>query len=198
MHWFQMQELLEFLIRGEVIVKKAIENGINVVPIPGACAAITAIIASGMSTQGFAFIGFLPVNNTEKTKKLEEIKDEIKTLVFYEAPHKLIKTLETMEKVLGDRNIVLCRELTKVHEEFVRGKISQLLSDIHEPKGEYVIVVEGASKSKKDLEIEERNKLSLEEHYEYYENQGLEKKEIIKQIAKDRGVNKNEIYKQFI
>ncbi len=183
---------------GETIVKKAIENGIKVVPIPGACAAITAITASGISTNGFCFIGFLPVHLAEKKAILEEIKNETKSLIFYEAPHKLVKTLESIYKVLGDRYIVLCKELTKIHEEFIRGKISDILLGIYEPKGEYVIVVEGALKSKNDLEIEERNALSLEEHYSFYEKQGLEKKEIIKRIAKDRNVSKNEIYQKFI
>lgn len=141
--------------------------------------------------------GFLPVNTSEKTKKLEEVKNETKTLIFYEAPHKLLKTLGAIKDCLGDRNIALCKELTKIHEEFKRGKISEILADTKEPKGEYVIIVEGSKLSKKDLEKEERNKLSLEEHYEYYKNQGLEKKEIIKQIAKDREVSKNEIYQHF-
>lgn len=193
-----MREHPEFLIPGETVVKKAIENNINIVPIPGACAAVTAIIASGISTQGFVFIGFLPVNTSEKTKRLEEVKDETKTLIFYEAPHKLIKTLDAMKRTFGDRKITLCKELTKIHEEFIRGTISKIVENIKEPKGEYVIIVEGATKSKKELETEERNKLSLKEHYEYYERNGFEKKEIIKQIAKDRGVSKNEIYKYFV
>lgn len=183
---------------GEVIVKKAIKNGITVVPIPGACAAITAIIASGMSTHGFSFIGFLPVSSTEKKKILKELITETKTLIFYEAPHKLIKTLESIQEVIGDRNIVLCKELTKIHEEFKRGKISDILTELDNPKGEYVIIVQGNEKNKSDLELEERNNLSLEDHYDFYAKQGLDKKEIIKQIAKDRGVNKNIIYQEFI
>ena len=183
---------------GEVIVRKAIEKGINVVPVPGACAAINAIIASGLSTDEFCFIGFLPVNASEKRKKLEENKNETKTLIFYEAPHKLIKTLETMLEVLGDRKAVICKELTKIHENFERDSLSNLVKSITEPKGEYVVIIEGADKSKEDVEIEARNKMSLEEHYKYYEEKGWEKKEIIKQIAKERNVNKNEIYKYFI
>ena len=183
---------------GEVIIKKAIENGINIVPVPGACAAINALICSGMKTDEFCFIGFLPVNSAEKKNKLKEVADETKTMIFYEAPHKLIKTLEAMQDVLGDRKIVLCKELTKIHETFERESISKILSKLQEPKGEYVIIVEGAQKSTKERETEERNSLSIEEHYAYYEKQGMDKKEIIKQIAKDRGVSKNEIYKQFI
>ena len=183
---------------GETIVKRAIERNINVVPVPGACAAVTALIASGISTKEFCFIGFLPVNLSEKKKKLEENKNETKTLIIYEAPHKLLKTLEAMLDVFGDRNIVLCKELTKIHENFERDAISNILKKIEEPKGEYVIIVEGAIKSKQELETEQRNKLSLEEHYKYYENQGWQKKDIIKQIAKERNVSKNEIYQHFI
>ena len=183
---------------GAVIIKKAIERNINIVPVPGACAAINALICSGMSTDEFCFLGFLPVNTTEKRKKLEENEYETKTLIFYEAPHKLIKTLEAMLEVLGDRNIVLCKELTKIHESFERGKISDILKEIEEPKGEYVIIVQGADRSRQEKEAEERKNLTLEEHYLYYEKQGLEKKEIIKQIAKERGVSKNVIYQYFM
>ena len=183
---------------GEVIIRKAIERKINVVPIPGACAAINALICSGFKTDEFSFIGFLPVNVTEKKNKLKENINETKTMIFYEAPHKLIKTLAVIKEILGDRKIALCKELTKIHETFERDNISNILKSLKEPKGEYVIIVEGANKSKQELDVEKRNNFSLEEHYKYYEKQGLDKKEIIKQIAKDRGVNKNEIYKQFI
>lgn len=165
-------------------------------PIPGACAAINAVIASGLDTTEFHFIGFLPVNNKEKREKLEKIKKINSTLIFYEAPHKLINTLENIRKYLGDRHIVLAREITKIHEEFLRGTISQILEKYKEPKGEFVIIVE------KSTEINEEKdfllNLSLEEHYKYYEKQGLEKKEIIKKIAKDKNTNKNEIYQYFI
>ena len=181
---------------GAEIVKCAIENNIEIIPIPGACAVINAIIASGLDTSEFYFIGFLPVNKKEKKEKLEKIKKINSTLVFYEAPHKLINTLENIKEILGDRNIVLARELTKIHEEFIRGTISQILDEYKEPKGEFVIIVE------KSGEInDEKNfilNISLEEHYKYYEKQGFEKKEIIKKIAKDRNKNKNEIYQYFI
>lgn len=183
---------------GETIVRQAIEKNINVVPIPGACAAISAIISSGISTDEFCFIGFLPVNSTEKKKKLEENKNDTKTLIFYEAPHKLKNTLEMIQKTFGNRKIVLARELTKIHEEFIRGNIDEILDKINEPKGEYVIIVEGAKQSKEDIEIQNRNNLSLNEHFKYYESLGLEKKDIIKRIAKDRGVSKNEIYQYFL
>ena len=183
---------------GEEIVKVAIENNIEIVPIPGACAFVNALIASGMSSKEFEFIGFLSANKKERKDKLEEVKFETKTLIFYEAPHKLKTTLESMLEVIGDRKIVLARELTKIHEEFIRGNISTILEQIVDIKGEFVIIVEGNSISKKDIELDNLNEKSLEDHYKFYENQGLDKKEIIKKIAKDRNVNKNEIYKKFI
>lgn len=183
---------------GEEIVKEAIKNDIKIVPIPGACAFVNALIPSGMNTREFSFIGFLSANKKEKKDKLEELKYETKTLIFYEAPHKLSNTLEAMLEILGDRNIVLARELTKIHEEFIRGKISTIIEQIVDTKGEFVIIVEGNNISKKDKEILDLNELTLEEHYKYYENTGISKKEIIKKIAKDRNVNKNEIYQYFI
>lgn len=183
---------------GEEVVKVAIKNNIKVVPVPGPCALITALIASGMSAKEFSFIGFLPVNKKEKDEILEEISAETKTLIFYEAPHKLISTLNEMQNILGDRTICLARELTKIHEEFLIGTISELLEKTEDPKGEYVIVVEGSKISKKEIETNKLNDMSIENHYKYYENLGYEKKEIIKKIAKDRNVNKNEIYKLFI
>lgn len=182
---------------GEEIVKSAIENEITIIPIPGACALINALICSGISSKEFCFIGFLSAIKKEKKEKLEELKTETKTLIFYEAPHKLINTLELMNEILGNRKITLARELTKIHEEFIYGSISEIISKI-EPKGEYVLIVEGANKSQKDIDIENLNSKTLEEHYEYYIKQGLDKKDIIKKIAKDRNTNKNEIYKHFI
>lgn len=183
---------------GEEIVKVAIENNIEIVPIPGACAAVNALIASGLSTREFSFIGFLSAVKKEKKEKLEEIKYETRTLILYEAPHKLKGTLELILEVLGDRKIVLARELTKIHEEFIRENVSSILNRIDEIKGEFVILIEGSAISKKDIEIDNIKNLSLEEHYDMYEKQGFNKKEIIKKIAKDRNVNKNEIYQHFI
>lgn len=183
---------------GEEIVKVAIENNIEIVPIPGACALINALIASGLSTREFLFVGFLSAVKKEKKEKLEEIKYETRTLILYEAPHKLKGTLELILEVLGDRKIVLARELTKIHEEFIRDNVSSILNRIDDIKGEFVILIEGSSISKKDIESDNINSLSLEEHYNMYENQGLSKKEIIKKIAKDRNVNKNEIYQYFV
>ena len=183
---------------GEEIVKNAIKNGIEIIPIPGACAFVNALIASGLSSKEFCFIGFLSAIKKDKKEKLEEIKYETRTLILYEAPHKLKATLEAVYEILGDRKIVLARELTKIHEEFIRDNVSNILNKIEEIKGEFVILIEGNSESKKDVELSELNTISLEKHYEYYQNQGFDKKEIIKKIAKDRNTNKNEIYQYFL
>lgn len=182
---------------GEEVIREAIKEGIDIVPIPGACAAINSLICSGFDTKEFVFVGFLSAKKNEKKDKLEEIKNETRTLIFYEAPHKIMDTLECMKEILGDRQISIARELTKIHEQFVRGTISEILGEIEE-RGEMVIIVHGADKSKAEIDKENRNNLSLEEHYKLYESQGFDKKDIIKKIAKDRGVNKNEIYKEFL
>ena len=183
---------------GEEIVKLAIENNIDVVPIPGCVALINGLIASGLSAKEFIFIGFLSALKKEKKEKLEELKYETKTIILYEAPHKLKNTLEIIYEVLGNRKIVLARELTKIHEEFIRDDIKNILENIDNIKGEFVVLIEGSKESKVDIEISNLNNKTLEEHYEFYEKQGLEKKEIIKKIAKDRNLNKNEIYQYFI
>lgn len=181
---------------GEEVIKKAIEEKIEVIPIPGACAMINALIASGIDTKEFCFLGFLPLNKKLRKEKIDEIKKSEKTIIIYEAPHKMKNTLEDLKEILNNRKIVLARELTKIHEEFIRKNIEELLEDIDNMKGEMILIIEGA-KQEKSVE-KELNTLSLEEHYKYYERQGLDKKEIIKKIAKDRNVNKNEIYMKFI
>ena len=180
---------------GEVIAKEAINNGIEVIPIPGACAAINALIASGLDTTEFTFFGFLPLNKKLRKEKLNELKSETKTSIIYEAPHKLKNTLQDLKDILENRKVVLAREITKIHEEFIRGNIDDIISKSENLKGEMIILVEGAKKQEEQCPL---NNLSLEEHYEYYQKQGLDKKEIIKNIAKDRGVNKNEIYMNFV
>lgn len=183
---------------GEEIVKEAIENEIEIIPIPGACAFVNALIASGLSSKEFTFIGFLSAIKKEKKEKLEELKYETKTLILYEAPHKLKGTLEVILEILGDRNIVLAREITKIHEEFIRDKVSNILEKIEEIRGEFVILIEGSKESRNDFELVALNNKTLEEHYDFYLKQGLDKKDIIKKIAKDRDVNKNEIYQYFL
>lgn len=181
---------------GEEIVKEAIKNNIDIIPIPGACALINAIIASGLNTKQFAFYGFLPLNKKLRKKSFEKIKKENKTIIIYEAPHKINKTLNDIIENIGDINCVIAKELTKIHEEFFRGKISEIINFFDEPKGEYIILLD------LNKEDEEENKevenMTEEEQYEFYEKQGLSKKDIIKMIAKNKNVNKNEIYQKFL
>ena len=179
---------------GEFIVKRAIEENIPIVPIPGCCALINALICSGFDTREFSFYGFLPLNKKLRTSKFEELKKEKKTAILYEAPHKIVATLNDIHKNLGDVNIVLARELTKIHESFLRGKVSDLISNMENIKGEMIILVEG---NQEEIEDEKEN-LSIEEQYDLYKKEGLSKNEIIKKIAKNNGIKKNEIYMQFL
>ena len=179
---------------GEEIIKQCIEKDIKIIPIPGACAMVNALIASGLSTKEFNFLGFLPLNKKTRKEKLEEIKNSTKTIILYEAPHKLKNTLSDLSSIVENKKMVLARELTKIHEEYIRGTIQEIIDKAEGLKGELVLIIEGNEKINKKDGFE---KLSLEEHYKLYENQGFEKKEIIKKIAKDRNVNKNEIYKNF-
>lgn len=181
---------------GEEIVKVAIENDIEIIPIPGACALINSLIVSGISTKEFSFFGFLPLNKKNRKETLDKIKRENKTVILYEAPHKLLRTLEDILENIGNVDIAIVRELTKVHEEKAYGKISDLIEKFNEPRGEFVIILD-----LNNIQNEEKidfNNISLENHYKYYEKSGLDKKEIIKQIAKDRNVPKNEIYQKFL
>ena len=181
---------------GEEIIKKAITHNINIIPIPGACAMINALIASGIDTKEFSFLGFLPINKKNREEKLKEIEKSKKTMILYEAPHKMKKTLEDLHKILKDRKIVLARELTKIHEEFIREDIEKILEKIDKLKGEMILIIEG--NQNEEIIEKDLNKMSLEEHFNYYKNLGFDKKEIIKKIAKDRNVSKNEIYIKFI
>lgn len=183
---------------GEVIVREAINSEITVIPIPGACALINGLIASGLDAKEFSFIGFLSLNKKIRKEKLEEIKNENKTIILYEAPHKILNTLKDLKEVLEDRKIVLARELTKIHEEFLRGTIEEILDIYKEPRGEHIIIIEGSKIRKEDIQNELINTMTIEQQYEYYKKQNLSKNEIIKKIAKDRNVPKNEIYKMFI
>lgn len=181
---------------GEEIIKKSIEEQIEVIPIPGPCAMVNALIASGVDTKEFCFLGFLPLNKKLRKEKIEEIKNAEKTIIIYEAPHKMKNTLGDLKDILKNRKVVLARELTKVHEEFIRKDIEELLAIVDNLKGEMILIIEGI---KKKNNVENKlNNLTLEEHYKYYENQGIDKKEIIKKIAKDRNVNKNDIYMKFV
>ena len=179
---------------GEELVKEAIKNEIKIVPIPGACAFVNALIISGINTKTFTFYGFLPMNKKNRKEKLEEISKENKTVILYEAPHKIKKTLEDLQSVLGDVNCVIARELTKIHEECSRGTLSEMIEKFDQPKGEFVIILDLNDNIKEKEEIN----LTVDELYEVYLKQGLDKKEIIKKIAKDKNVAKNEIYQYFI
>ena len=186
---------------GEELVKIAYEAGIEVTSLPGAAACITALTLSGLSTRRFAFEAFLPKDKKERKRVLEELKDETRTIIIYEAPHHLIKTLEELEKELDNRKITLCRELTKKYEEAHRTTIHEVLDYYKdkEPRGEYVLVLEG--KTKEQVE-EERKKewenLTLEEHMQVYEEKGVSHKEAMKLVAKDRGISKRDVYQALI
>lgn len=185
---------------GEDLVKMCIEAEIDVVPVPGAVAGINALISSGFSTQRFTFEGFLTVNKRGRTEHLKSLSQEQRTMIFYEAPHKLLSTLRDMLEILGDRRIALCREITKIHEEFVRTTISDAINKYEEnpPRGEFVIVIEG--KRSEEIEAEREaiwQKMSVSEHVEMYINQGIDEKEALKKTAKDRGVSKRDIYNEY-
>lgn len=179
---------------GELIVKECIQRKIEIIPIPGPCALITGLIASGIESKEFTFFGFLPLHKKARKEKWKEIQEAKHTIIFYEAPHKLKSTLEELEEIIGERQIVLAKELTKIHENYYRGTVKKIKEEIGEPKGEFVVILE-KKETKKEEEMEE---LSIEEQYKFYEKQGMEKKEIIKQIAKNKKVSKNEIYQKFI
>ena len=183
---------------GEELVRQCIEAGIKVTPVPGAAACINALIMSGMPTRRFCFEAFLPSDKKEKADVLSQLKTEQRTIVIYEAPHRLIRTLTELESTLGGaRKIAVCKELTKRHETVYRDTIAGALSYYteNEPKGEYVLVIEG--KSQEELILEKRaawDDMSIEEHFNMYISQGMDKKEAMKLVAKDRGVSKRDIY----
>ena len=182
---------------GEDLVKLCKENDIKVVPVPGACAFITALSASGFPSRRFSFEGFLPTDKKERNEVLEDYKNDKKTVIFYEAPHRLVKTLEVMYEAWGNRKLCLARELTKLNEEIVVTTFEQALEmyKTREPRGEYVIIVGGAEQNTDGNFFEN---MTIEEHVDFYEKQGLRKMDAIKACAKDRGVPKNEVYKHFV
>ena len=182
---------------GEVLVRMCLESGVQVTSLPGAAACITALTLSGLPTRRFCFEGFLPADKKEKKLVLSELADESRTMILYEAPHHLIRTLEELYEVLGQRRITLCRELTKKFETVFPTTLAGALEyyRTEEPKGEYVLVIEGKSfAEKRQEEIAEWANMSIEEHMRFYEEQGMDRKAAMKQVAKDRGVGKREIY----
>ncbi len=186
---------------GEVLVKLCLESGITVTSLPGACACITALTLSGLATRRFCFEGFLPADKKERTQVLESLKKETRTTILYEAPHHLKATLKVLYKELGDRKLTICRELTKKFETIMPTTLEESLSyyEENEPKGEYVLVLEGCSKELIKREEEEAwQQMSVREHYEKYLNSGMDKKTAMKEVAKDRNVSKREIYNQLL
>lgn len=183
---------------GEDIVRLCADAGITVSVIPGACAAVSALSVSGLATARFAFEGFLSANKGERKRQLEKVKHEDRTLIFYEAPHKLRATLQDMAEIFGnDRKISLCRELTKLNEEIKRTTLGEAVSyyEDNEPRGEFVLIVEGFSGEVIDEGLSKMLSLSPEEHVERYIAEGMSKMDATKRAAKDRGMSKSELYK---
>ena len=184
---------------GEELVKQAYEAGITVTSLPGPAACITALTLSGLETRRFAFEAFLPTDKKERKQVLSEIERETRTVILYEAPHRLKKTLAELFQVLGDRKITLCKELTKKHENAFLTTISQAMAyyEENDPRGEYVLVIQG--KSQQQVVEEEQKKweeITIEEHMDIYLSKGMAKKEAMKAVAKDRGISKREVYQQ--
>ena len=186
---------------GEVLVRECHKANITVTSLPGACAMITALTLSGLNTRRFCMEGFLPSDKKEKKEILEELKQETRTIILYEASHRLTKTLVELYDVLGQREITLCRELTKKYETTYKTTLEEAIEYYkdNEPRGEYVLVLEGKSKEEmKQEKIKEWEQMSIEEHVAFYEKQGIDHKDAMKLVAKDRGVGKRDIYQYLI
>lgn len=189
---------------GEDLVQDAIKEGIKVVPLPGAAAAVCALVASGLSTRRFAFEGFLPLKQKEKREFLTKIAKDERTLIFYEAPHRIVKTLKTLFDIFGNRKIVIAREMTKIHEEFIRGTIGEIIErfEASPPKGEMVLVVEGFTPCKDLPEStkadEDKLKASLQSIIKEEMSKGFTKNQALKRAAKQVGVSRNEAYEILI
>lgn len=186
---------------GEELVKMCYEAGIEVTSLPGPAACITALTLSGLSTRRFAFEAFLPTDKKEKQAVLKELENETRTIIMYEAPHRLVRTLQELLENLGDRRVTVCRELTKKHETAFTTTLEEAVQyyEENDPKGECVLVIEGRSREElRQEEVAKWEEMSIEEHMEYYLNQGVAKKEAMKLVAKDRGVSKRDIYQQLL
>ncbi len=186
---------------GEVIVKRCIEENVGFEVLPGATAIITGLVYSGLDTTKFLFRGFLPRENKERLPIIDEVKNSKETLIFYEAPHRLIATLTFLREHLGNRRAVAARELTKLHEEIIRGTLEEIINHYEnvEPRGEYVLLIEG--KTLEEIKEEQEalwKDLTIGEHIVRYMEEGYNKKEAIKKVAKDRGLPKSEVYKHTI
>lgn len=186
---------------GEVLVRMCHEAGIVVTSLPGAAACITALTLSGLSTRRFCFEGFLPADKKEKKDILENLKNETRTIILYEAPHHLVRTLDELYEALGNRRLTLCRELTKKFEEIMPTTLKDARATFEEesPRGEYVLVLEGKSLAEVKKEQEQDwQSISIEEHMQIYESQGIDRKEAMKKVAKDRGISKREVYQYLV
>lgn len=186
---------------GEVLVQMCHKNGVPVTSLPGACACITALTLSGLSTRRFCFEAFLPADKNERRDILADLKEESRTIILYEAPHHLKTTLAELYDTLGERKITLCRELTKKFETIMPTTLSEAISfyEENEPKGEYVLVLEGKSiETRKEEKQKEWQQLSIEEHMDFYESQGVDRKEAMKKVAKDRGLSKRDVYQYLL
>lgn len=186
---------------GEDLVRLAYEAGIQVTSLPGACACITALTLSGLPTRRFCFEAFLPADKKERQEILEELKTETRTILLYEAPHRLVRTLQELLDALGDRRITLCRELTKRHETVFTSTLGEALEfyQHEEPKGECVIVMEG--KSRREIQAQQRSfweEMELRDHMELYLNRGLDQKAAMKAVARDRGIGKRDVYRMLL
>ena len=186
---------------GEELVKMCYESGIPVTSLPGAAACITALTISGLSTRRFAFEAFLPYDKKERTQILENLRNETRTIIIYEAPHHLKKTLKECREYLGNRNMTVCKELTKRYEQKRKSTLDEMIAyyEENEPRGEYVLIFEGKSLQElKEEKQQEWNQLTVQEHMEHYLEKGMDKKSAMKQIAKDRGVSKRDIYQELL
>jgi len=182
---------------GEDLIELCYENNVPVTVVPGPTAVVTALVLSGLNSRSYIFEGFLPRNKKQRAEVLERLVDESRTTVFYEAPHHLVDTLDSIYKTVGDRNIAVARELTKKHETVNRGAVGEVLEYFkeNEPKGEFVLVLEGKDKEKiKEDKIASFEEMTIEEHFNMYIEQGMSEKDAMKQVAKDRGIGKRDVY----
>ena len=186
---------------GEELAAMCYEAGIEVTSLPGPAACITALTMSGLATRRFCFEAFLPSEKKEKQWILDELKNESRTIIIYEAPHRLVRTLEELKETLGNRRLTICRELTKKYEEAYQTTFEEALAryEVEEPKGECVLVIEGKSIAQKKEELAKSwEEMTLEEHMEMYESQGIDHKEAMRRVAKDRGISKRDVYQQLL
>lgn len=186
---------------GEELVKQCHEAGITVTSLPGACACVNGLVISGLPTRRFCFEAFLPTDKKERTRVLEELKTETRTIVLYEAPHRLVRTLEELLEQLGNRRLTICRELTKKHETVFRTALEEAVAYYteQEPKGECVLVIEGVSfEALAEEERKQWEEMSIAEHVEFYMSRDMDKKAAMKQVAVDRGISKREVYQALL